>query len=395
MMRWICGNTSLLLDRPLVMGILNVTPDSFSDGGVHFSPEDAVEAALAMQRDGADILDIGAQSSRPGHEEISAQEEIRRLAPVLNGLKGKLRIPLSIDTFVPEVAEFALQHGACILNDVTGFDDPQMRALAAKTGCGCVVVHHEAIPPDVDPPAAVRNWCAQKAAELADSGIAAGQICFDPGIGFSKNYGQDLALIGSHNAKLPGFPWLVGASRKRVIGQSSGEENPARRDPASIAAHTLALAAGAAILRVHHVPDAVQAAKTTAAILAAIFAKKREAVHINGLRLFGFHGVNPEEKEQGQDFVLDIDLHLDLEPASQSDRLQDTVNYAAAVKTVRAAFLAQKYDLIEKAAGMVADALLAEYPAVLQVAVTVKKPHAPVNADFDYMAVTLVRDRHA
>lgn len=266
------GRYSLQLDGTIyIMGILNVTPDSFSDGGKFFQPHAAVNHALQIQEQGADILDVGAQSTRPGFTRISEQEEWDRLEPVLRALQGKLKIPVSVDTFYPSVAEKALKTGVDIINDVTGFQDPGMFQVAAKTGCGCVMMHNGAVEAEnesEDILLRVKRFFLRKIEESARFGIPVERICLDPGVGFGKTYEQNLSLLANvEQIKIPGVAFLMAASRKRVIGQPCGNPLFQERLPGTLAAHTIAAAGGADILRVHDVAESVQAARVTKAVL--------------------------------------------------------------------------------------------------------------------------------
>jgi len=249
------------------MGILNITPDSFSDGGRYLCPGNAVEAAMEMERQGADIIDIGGQSTRPGAVAISPDEEMARLTPVLERLKGRLSVPVSIDTFNPEVARFALEWGVHIINDVTGFEQKEMRETVSAYGCGCIALHSLPIENDPDCGQSVRGWCLKKAAQLLAAGVKPECICFDPGIGFGKSYEQNLRLISTNAARPEGFAWMVGASRKRVIGTAGDQPDPAKRDTGTVAAHTAAVMAGANIIRAHDVAMARQGANVAQALL--------------------------------------------------------------------------------------------------------------------------------
>lgn len=250
-----------------IMGILNVTPDSFSDGGKWNDVPRAVEHALEMQEQGAEILDVGAQSTHPGFAAIPAEEELARLAPVLEALRGKLHIPLSVDTFYPEVAQEAVALGADIINDVDGFDNPQMAQVAAQSGCGCVIMHHKSGYPH-GMAQDIRAFFEERISLARQAGVAASHICLDPGIGFGKNFEENLeALRELRSMGIEGFAMLVGASRKRFIGQICEQPVAEERLAGTLAAHTLAIAGGAHILRVHDVLPAVQAARVADAIL--------------------------------------------------------------------------------------------------------------------------------
>ena len=280
---WRAGRYSLPLgEKTYIMAIVNVTPDSFSDGGKYFSAEQAIRRALDAQDQGADIIDIGAQSTRPGFSPISAEEEAARLVPVLEGLRGRLHVPVSIDTFYPGVALESLRLGADILNDVTGFSDPEMIAAAAGADCGCIVMHNTAFSILPDAPShdagheaepiteRVRGFFDRRGAELVRAGIAVERICFDPGIGFGKTLEENMGLLANTHLLTDGLDsaFLMAASRKRVIGAPCGNPPFEQRMPGTIAAHTIAQCGGADILRVHDVPEAVQAARVADALLA-------------------------------------------------------------------------------------------------------------------------------
>lgn len=254
--------------KTLVMGILNVTPDSFSDGGLFFDPDKALRHALEMQVQGADILDVGAESTRPGHSPVPEEEELRRLIPVLEALRGRLRIPISVDTVKPPVAREVIRRGAAIINDVNGFLAQGMAETVAQGGAACVIMHPGWGPYPKGVAAHVREFLDDAAEKAERAGIPHDFICLDPGVGFGKDTDENLALIRDlEQAKVPGYAYLLGISRKSVIGRSTGVQNPADRLPGTIAAHTIAMLKGADIVRVHDVAEAVQAARLTDAVL--------------------------------------------------------------------------------------------------------------------------------
>ena len=262
----------LALGRPLVMGILNVTPDSFSDGGRFIDPAKAVAHAAAMAAQGANFLDIGAESTRPygGATPVSVEDEMARLAPVLPAVL-KLGLPVSIDTIKASVAAWALDQGAGVVNDVWGLQrDPAMAKLVAQRGVPVIVMHNrEAADPDIDIIAEVTTFfaCSLEIAERA--GIARDKIVLDPGIGFGKTPEQSIACIARLSEfKRFGLPLLVGASRKRFIN-SVAPSSPDERLGGSIASHLAAVKNGAAIVRAHDVAETVQALRVAAAIEAA------------------------------------------------------------------------------------------------------------------------------
>ena len=251
-------------NKTLVMGILNVTPDSFSDGGIFFDASQAVKHALLMQEQGADIIDVGGQSTRPGFTPICAKEELERIAPVIEGIRAISDITISVDTFYPEVAQQAIALGANIINDVSGFCSAQMIELAAQTGVGCIVMHSEDVTQCADVCYEVRNFFEFKTEQLKNAGIPTQNICFDPGIGFGKTYEQNLELIANfERICLPDYAMMIAASRKRVISNSCDISSPLECDVASAVAHSICVLSGATVVRAHNVPDAVQAARIT------------------------------------------------------------------------------------------------------------------------------------
>lgn len=244
------------------MGILNVTPDSFSDGGAYFDPADAVRHALEMVRDGADILDIGAQSTRPGHAEVTPGEEWRRLEPVLNALKGKISVPVSVDTYFPSVARKALENGADIINDVSGKISGEMLRLVRETGAGWILMHTGGGTADMEGKYSeeitreVRRFFLDSIAECVENGIDRRQLCVDPGIGFGKSHQKNLTIIQNiDKIKIRDVPLLTALSRKRVIGKASGASDITDRLYANIAAHSAAIRGGTDIIRVHNVRE--------------------------------------------------------------------------------------------------------------------------------------------
>lgn len=258
----------LAMNRPRIMGILNVTPDSFSDGGQFLRPEAAVMQARKMAA-GADILDIGGESTRPGAAEVLAAEEIARTAPVIAALRqGGLDIPISIDTRKAAVAEAAFAAGATMLNDVTALQfDPAMARVAAASGCPVILMHSIATPTTMqDDPyydnvlLDVYDALAARLAEAMAAGIPREKLAVDPGIGFGKTLAHNLTLLSRlslfHNL---GVPVLLGASRKRFIGTISAEADAAKRMPGSLAVALAGVAQGMQMIRVHDVAETRQA----------------------------------------------------------------------------------------------------------------------------------------
>jgi dihydropteroate synthase len=258
--------------RPIVMGILNVTPDSFSDGGRFNDPTRAIAHAARMAEEGADILDIGAESTRPypGMQPVPLEEEMARLEPVLPEII-KLGIPVSIDTIKATVGAWALDNGASILNDVWGLQrDPDMARLAAERDVPLIVMHNrDEADPKIDIVADIKAFFARSLDIAAKAGVTREAIVLDPGIGFGKTPEQSMIAIARLDAfKAFGLPMLVGASRKRFINTVIPSD-PGQRLPGSLAAHILAVDNGASIVRTHDVAETVQALRVHAAIRSA------------------------------------------------------------------------------------------------------------------------------
>jgi dihydropteroate synthase len=257
----------LALGRPLVMGILNVTPDSFSDGGRFIAPAEAVKRAQAMIAEGADILDIGAESTRPGASPVAADDEWQRLAPVLASVVA-LGTPVSIDTMKAEIAAKALAAGAAIVNDVWGLQrDPEMARVVAAADVPIVVMHNRtAVDPAIDILAEIEAFFRRSLAIAENAGIRRERIVLDPGIGFGKNAEQSIAAIANLD-RLAGFglPLLMGLSRKRFVASVSKSEAEQRLG-GSLAGNVLAVKYGANIVRVHDVAETVQALRVAVAI---------------------------------------------------------------------------------------------------------------------------------
>ena len=257
----------LSLDRPRVMGILNVTPDSFSDGGHRMSPQAAIDAGLAMAKDGADIIDVGGESTRPGAEPVPSDLEMERVLPAIRALTAAGLI-VSIDTRHADTMREAVAAGACIVNDVSALaDDPRSAGVVAELSCPVVLMHRRGDSATMNARAVYGDVVAEVRAELSirieaaiQAGVQPRQIVIDPGIGFAKQATHSAEVL----RRLPdlgslGYPILVGASRKSFIGRLSGESQAERRLGGSLAAGLFAVLRGASILRVHDVRDTVQA----------------------------------------------------------------------------------------------------------------------------------------
>jgi len=266
-----CRELSLTLgEKTLIMGILNMTPDSFSDGGSYASTEKAIERARQMVAEGADIIDIGGESTRPGAEKVSLEEELRRVLPVIEALREAVGVPISVDTYKPEVAKHSLEAGAHIINDIWGFkDSPAMARIAAEYDCPVILMHNRT---DMNYGAFVPDVIAdlQESVRLAlASGVRAERIILDPGIGFAKNYEHNLYLMNHLNGIVAlGYPVLLGTSRKSFIQRTLQlpAEDVVEGTSATVA---IGIAQGCQIVRVHDVKQMKRVAAMTEAIVHA------------------------------------------------------------------------------------------------------------------------------
>jgi dihydropteroate synthase len=447
--------------HPVVMGVLNVTPDSFSDGGRYADLDAAVAHGIQMWRDGADLIDVGGESTRPGAERVDADSERRRVVPVIRALASE-GVPMSIDTTRAAVAEAALDAGVSVVNDVSGgLADPDMGRLVAAAGCPWILMHWRGhsrrmyeLASYADVVAEVRDELAARIDDALRCGVPADRVVIDPGLGFAKKPAHNWQLLSHLDALLAlGFPVLVAASRKSFLGEllaaPDGTPRPVDdREAASVATNLCAVAAGAWGVRVHEVRATVDAIRVWQAIaagtaggdgvghtalpghtaapglaagrggVAAASAGRRpdgwvtgqagpadsdrgsagrwvagtDRIALTGLRVRGRHGVYDFERAEGQDFVVDAVLELDLRRPAGTDEVADTVHYGELADRLAGIVAGEPVNLIETLAGRLADACLAD-PRVAAVELTVHKPGAPISHEFTDVAVTLHRRR--
>ncbi len=269
-----CGGRVLRLDRPRVMGIVNVTPDSFSDGGAHDTVDAAVAHGLQLVAEGADLLDIGGESTRPGSAPVPLDEELRRVIPVIEQLARQTAVPISIDTFKPEVMRAAVAAGAGMINDIHALRQEGALSAAAELGVPVVLMHMQGEPGSMqdtpqydDVVAEVHRFLADRMFSAEMAGIAKKNLIIDLGFGFGKTTDHNMILLARSARFLElGVPMLAGLSRKRSIGELTGRQVPRERVAGSVAAHLLAAQRGAMILRVHDVAATVDALKVWAAV---------------------------------------------------------------------------------------------------------------------------------
>jgi dihydropteroate synthase len=269
------GNTLDFSEKTCIMGVLNVTPDSFSDGGLHFDLGKAVDHAVRLVKDGADIIDIGGESTRPGSREVALDEELRRTIPVIEALVSKIRVPISIDTYKAEVAKRALDVGASIVNDISGLRfDPGMAEVIASRGVPVIIMHIKGTPRDMQSNPRyealipeIMDYLRVSIGIATDAGIDGHRIIIDPGIGFGKTFDHNLQIMKHlEEFALLQKPIAVGVSRKAFIGKILGGASPEDRLEGTSAAVAIAIFNGAHIVRVHDVKEMARVAKVADAI---------------------------------------------------------------------------------------------------------------------------------
>lgn len=431
-------------ERPQLWGILNVTPDSFSDGGLYSDPEAALTQARRMVAEGAAVIDVGGESTRPGAEPVTPHLERERVLPVIEAL-AREGIRVSIDTMHASTAAAAVQAGASIVNDVSGgLADPAMFDTVAGLRSQYVMMHWRG-PSDQWPALSHYRWAPHDVSiELLgrwhaalQAGIQPERIWVDPGLGFAKNPEHNWQLLNELNAIASiGARVLVGASRKRFLGALLPDDAPVDdRDLLTAVVSVLAAGRGADALRVHDVrssaraldvwqafstasasapqhygsylataPPVPSAATASTVALAATGPAGAAAagyagggsagdrITLTGVRAFAHHGVFDHERRDGQPFVIDVVAHLDLRWAAAGDDLASTVHYGILAEQVVAAVESDPVDLIESVAERIAGVVL-QHGAVYRVEVTVHKPQAPITVPFDDVSVTVVRSR--
>ena len=272
--RWKLGAIDLLLDRPRIMGVVNVTPDSFSDGGRFLDAKAAIEHGLQLIEEGADVVDVGGESTRPGAEPVRVEEELRRVLPVVEALAAAGAL-VSIDTSKASVAANAMEAGAVIINDVTALGDPEMGAVASGGRAGMVLMHMQGNPRTMqakptydDVVGEVSGFLIERAAAAEAAGVERASIAIDPGIGFGKTVDHNLALLRELGVFADlGYPLVVGTSRKSFLGKVTGQSTTEGRDIASAVSSALAIERGANVVRVHNVWACKEAVQLTMAIV--------------------------------------------------------------------------------------------------------------------------------
>jgi dihydropteroate synthase len=405
--------------RCVVMGVLNITPDSFSDGGRYADLDAALSHGLSIRASGADLVDVGGESTRPGADRVEAAQEAARVLPAIRALAAA-GVPVSVDTTRASVAAAAIEAGAVVVNDVSGgLADPDMAKVVAAAEVPWVLMHWRGHSRDMQQLASYRDVVAEVVGELAervDAAVAAGvdprRLVLDPGLGFAKTAAHNWALLARLDAlHALGLPVLVAASRKSFLGRllagPDGAPRPVdEREHATVATTVLAALAGVWGVRVHEVRPSLDALQVVAAYTSAaagrpgtggsavegIGAVLRDRVTLTGLRVTGWHGVFEHERRAGQEFVVDATLELDTTLAARTDDLADTVDYGGLAQQLAAEVAGEPVNLIETLAGRLAQVCLRD-PRVAAAEVTVHKPEAPIPLTFSDVAVTVRRSR--
>ena len=397
------------LRRTTVLSVLNVTPDSFSDGGRFVDADVAVAHALAQVAAGADVIDVGGESTRPGAARIPVAEELDRVIPVIRALSDA-GVVTSIDTMRAEVAEAAVAAGAALINDVSGgLADPQMAGLVASLTVPYIAMHWRGHSADMDALARYDDVVADVCAELADrldaldhAGVDLRRVVVDPGLGFAKTPAHNWQLLrGLPMLAALGHPILLGASRKRFLGElladGAGPRPADGRDAATDAVTALAAAQGVWGVRVHEAAgsrDAIAVAEQWPARGRRQPRRGRsgsDRIVLTGVSGHGHHGVFAHERADGQEFIVDAVLELgSTVHAADTDDLARTVHYGEVAEALHAVITGPPVDLIETLAERLAEACLA-FSGVRRVQITVHKPHAPITVPFTDVAVRVTR----
>lgn len=375
------------------MGVINVTPDSFSDGGKFLSAADAIVQARKLISEGAHIIDVGGESSRPGAEPVSAEEELSRVLPIVRALK-KLPIVISVDTRKSQVALAVLKEGADIINDITGFRDPKMISVVKKFGAGAVVMHMQGTPQDMqkvpfykDVVFEVKDFLSARVKAIQGAGVR--KIAIDPGIGFGKTFEHNLALLGSlHEFKSIGVPICIGVSRKSFIGKITGEDASGRLE-GTIASNVLALSSGAGIFRVHDVAQNKKALDVAYAVISGRSGCGGDCLVITGLKCRANAGVTAAERRKKQPLSIDAELFCDLQKVAETGEVSDTADYSDVCAQIKSVAESEEFELLEQMAKRIIDSLKEKF-SVQRVRVRIGKDAVAKRKGAKFLGVELI-----
>ena len=378
------------------MGILNVTPDSFSDGGRYLDPGPAIEQGLRMVDEGADFIDIGGESSRPGASRVSESEELDRVTPVLRALVAQCGVPISIDTQKTRVARRCIDAGAAIINDIGGLRDPAMAEVAADTGTSVVIMHMRGTPATMqqytrydDVVAEIRGFLEAAASAATRAGVP--EIAIDPGLGFGKTAGQNFEILARLNEiETLGYPVLVGPSRKSFLGSLPSRLPTEERLEGTLAAVAAGALNGARIVRVHDVEPCRRVLDVVDAVRGG--RSMRDKMLIPGIPLRARVGCTEAERKARQTVMVDIELRCDVDPGASEDSIASAIDYVCVREEAARVVSARPYNLIETIGVRIATRLLERFPAA-EVLVRVRKPSALKEFGVPWAGVEVVRSR--
>ena len=418
------GSKSVLFGRKThLMGIVNTSPDSFSGDGVAI--EAAVERGLQLAREGADFLDVGGQSTRPGSDPIDPDLEIQLTVPVIERLASQVEIPISIDTYKPAVARRALGAGASLVNDISGLSwGDQMAAVCAEFGVPLVIMHIQGTPRDMqgsphydDVVGDIIAYFERQVSVALEQGLRQSQIILDPGIGFGKNLEHNLEIVRRLGEfKGLGFPVMIGPSRKGFIGAVLDLPVDQRLE-GTAAIVALATASGVDIVRVHDVEAMARVVRMTEAVtrcplqgaeppaappspgmasqarpFGASVAREMplDRIQLKGMTFYCHHGITEGEKELGQKLIIDLELSLDLHRTGSTDEIKGVVDYSKVYALVKEIATTERVNLLETIAHRIAQGILKTFQ-VATVTVSVAKPQPPVNGLVDSATIVVHR----
>ena len=385
-----------------IMGILNVTPDSFSDGGKFNGMDAAIAHAHQMVEEGVDIIDVGGESTRPGHIQITDEEEIARVTPIIEVLKKEFDVPVSIDTYKSHVAEAALQAGADLVNDIWGLKyDKKMASVIAKYQAACCLMHNREKAEYQD---FLKDFMddMKECVRLAKAaGIEDDKIILDPGVGFGKTYEMNLEIIDKMEILNElGYPVLLGTSRKSVIGLTL-DLPVTQREEGTMVTTVYGVQKGCAFVRVHECRENKRAIQMTKAIDAGTRSIERvrnemkpDKIKIEDLEVFANHGVFPEENVLGQKFVVSAVMYTDTRRAGLTDELTASIHYGEASAFITEYLKSHTFKLLEKVAEGLAEEMLVRIAGLQKVQIEIKKPWAPVGLPLKTVSVEIEREWH-
>ena len=383
-----------------IMGILNITPDSFSDGGKWNHLDEALRHTEAMIADGADIIDIGGESTRPGHTPVSAEEEAQRVLPVIEAVRKRFDIPISVDTFKSSVAESAIQAGADLVNDIWGLKyDSEMGAVIAKYDAACCLMHNKSN-------TEYNNFLIDMLSETQEcvnlarkAGIKDEKIILDPGVGFGKTFEMNLETMNHLELfKDLGFPVLLGTSRKSMIGLAL--DLPVdQRVEGTLATSVIGVIKGCSFVRVHDVKENRRVIQMTEAIsqqkgTTVMDETRFDKIEIKELEIFANHGVYPEENVLGQKFVISATLFTHTRQAGLTDDLSASINYGEVSHMITDFTRNHTFKLLEALAENLAEMLLDSLSGLEQITLKIEKPWAPVGLPLKTVSVEITRKWH-